>query len=147
MYTMFPLMTIAFVVYAALTVLGITGAAGGATVPWHQAEIVSLPLYSKDQWAVTGGDIFLFASMGLLFVELIRSTKTGQASITNHLLSFMLFILVLLAFILAPNFGNSTFFLFMLMCLLDPMAGFVVTTVTARRDFTTTDEKKVIVGR
>jgi ABC-type transport system involved in cytochrome c biogenesis permease subunit len=145
MYTMFPLMTIAFIVYAALTVLNITGAANGVTVPWHQAEIVSLPLYSKDEWKVTGGDIFLFASMGLLFVELIRSTKTGQASITNHLLSFMLFILVLLAFILAPKFGNSTFFLFMLMTLLDPMAGFVVTTVTARRDFVT-DDKKVVIG-
>ncbi|MEQ1930564.1 MAG: hypothetical protein ABL957_08520 [Parvularculaceae bacterium] len=144
MYAMFPLLTIAFVVYAALTVLSITGVAGGATVPWHQAEIIALPLYSKDMWKVTGGDIFLFASMGLLFVEIIRSTKTGQSSITNHLLSFMLFILVLLAFILAPHFGNSTFFLFMLMSLLDPMAGFVVTTVASRRDFTSVDDKKVI---
>lgn len=154
MYAMFPLLTIAFVVYAALTVLGINGIAQDAadatklvTVPWHQAEIVALPLYSKDLWRVTGGDVFLFASMGLLFVEIIRSTKTGQASITNHLLSFMLFILILLAFILAPKFGNSTFFLFMLMSLLDPMAGFVVTTVTARRDLTVGDQdKKALLG-
>jgi hypothetical protein len=144
MYAMFPLLTVSFVIYAALTVLQITGAGG---LPWHEATMVSLPLYSKDTWAVKGGDVFLFLSMGLLFVELIRSTKTGSASITNHLLSFMLFIVVLLAFILAPRFGNSTFFLFMLMTLLDPMAGFVVTTVTARRDLSVGEQdRKSLLG-
>lgn len=143
MYAMFPLLTIAFIIYAALTLLQVTGAGG---LPWHEASLLALPLYSKDMWTVKGGDVFLFLSMGLLFVELIRSTKTGSASITNHLLSFMLFILVLLAFILAPHFGNSTFFLFMLMTLLDPMAGFVVTTVTARRDLAVGDHEKKVLG-
>jgi hypothetical protein len=142
MYAMFPLLTIPFIVYAALTLLQITGA-GGA--PWHEATLVSLPLYSGDNWNATGGDLFLLVSMGLLFVEIIRSTKTGQASLTNNLLSFMLFVVVLLAFILAPDFGNSTFFIFLLMTLLDPMAGQVVTTVTGRRDLTVTDGKKVVL--
>lgn len=136
MYASFPLMTISFIVYVALTLIGVTGAEGAA---WHEATLVTLNMYSGTPWAVRGGDVFLFLSMGLLFVELIRSTKTGSASITNHLLSFILFIIVLLFFILAPNFANSTFFLFMLMTLLDPMAGFVVTTVTARRDLAVAD--------
>ena len=127
MYASFPLMTISFIVYVALTLIGVKGA---DDLPWHEATLVTLNMYSGTPWAVKGGDLFLFLSMGLLFVELIRSTKTGSASITNHLLSFILFIIVLLFFILAPNFANSTFFLFMLMTLLDPMAGFVVTTVT-----------------
>lgn len=144
MYASFPLLTISFVVYAALTVIGVTGA---GNLPWHEAPLVTLHMYSKTDWPVKGGDIFLFLSMGLLFVELIRSTKTGTASITNHLLSFILFIVVLLAFILAPNFANSTFFLFMLMTLLDPMAGFVVTTVTARRDLSVSDgDKRTLLG-
>lgn len=143
MYQKFPLLVIPFIVFTALTLIGVTGAEG---MMWHKATVVSLPLYSKDEWNVTGGDVFLFLSMGLLFVELIRSTKTDSDSIVNHLLSFMLFILVLLAFILAPKFGNSTFFLFMLMTLLDPMAGFVVTTVTARRDIVPGDVKKQLIG-
>ena len=91
-----------------------------------------------------GGDLFIVASMGLLFIELIRATKTGTESITNHFLSFMLFIAVLLTFILAPGFGNSVFFIFTTMTLLDPMAGFVVTTVTARRDIGVPDKSSLL---
>lgn len=137
----FPLLTISFVVFAALTLIGVTGAGG---LPWYDSPIVDLPLYSQDKWSVKGGDIFLVVSMGLLFVELIRATKTGTESITNHLLSFLLFIVVLLSFILAPGFGNSVFFIFMTMTLLDPMAGFVVTTVTARRDIGLGDKSALL---
>lgn len=137
----FPLLTISFVVYVALTLIGVTGV---GDVPWYEAGIVALPLYSADKWMIKGGDIFIVISMGLLFVELIRATKTGTESITNHLLSFVLFIAVLLAFILAPGFGNSTFFIFLTMTLLDPMAGFVVTTVTARRDIGLGDKSALL---
>lgn len=133
----FPLLTISYVVFLALTLIGV---AGGAGLPWYEATIVTLPLVSKDEWGVRAGDIFLVVSMGLLFVELIRATKTGTDSITNHLLSFILFIAVLLTFILLPGFGNSVFFIFLTMTLLDPMAGFVVTTVTARRDLAVGDK-------
>jgi len=136
MFQMFPLLTISLIVYAVLTFLGITAPDG--TV-WHEGLVIALPMYSGDVWGVTWGDAFLVGSMGLLFVELIRATKTGTASITNHLLSFLLFIVALLMFILAPGFGNSLFFIFMTMTFLDPMAGFVVTTVTARRDLSVTE--------
>lgn len=133
---MFPLLAISFLVYAALTLIGLSGPAGE---PWHEGVLLTLSMYSKDVWPITWGDLFLAGSVGLLFVELVRSTRTGAAAITNHLLSFMLFIIVLLAFILAPGFGNSVFFLFLTMTFLDPMAGLVVTTVTARRDLAVSD--------
>lgn len=133
---MFPLLTIAFIVYVVLTVIGLNS----GEPAWHEQPLADLPLYSGDVWRVKWGDIFLVGSMALLFVELVRSTRTGTASITNHLLSFLLFIAVLLCFILAPGFGNSVFFLFLTMTFLDPMAGFIVTTVTARRDFTVGDQ-------
>ncbi|HOP19498.1 MAG TPA: hypothetical protein PLV61_16545 [Parvularculaceae bacterium] len=137
----FPLLAISYAVFLVLTLVGATGADG---VPWYEATIVNLPLYSQDTWSVRGGDLFIVASMGLLFIELIRATKTGTESITNHLLSFMLFIAVLLTFILAPGFGNSVFFIFTTMTLLDPMAGFVVTTVTARRDIGVPDKSSLL---
>ncbi len=132
----FPLLTISLIIYAVLTLTGM-GGGGGAT--WHDAVVVNLPMYSGDVWRVSWGTIFLVASMGLLFVELIRATKVGTASITNHLLSFLLFVVALLLFILAPGFGNSIYFIFLTMTFLDPMAGLVVTTVTARRDLAVTD--------
>jgi multisubunit Na+/H+ antiporter MnhG subunit len=138
---MFPLLTISFVIYLVLTLIMPTQADG---VAWYMQEIARLPLYSKDEWAIRWGDLFLVVSMGLLFIELVRATKSGRESITNHLLSFLLFIAVLLCFILAPGFGNSVFFIFLTMTLLDPMAGMVVTTQAARRDLNVGDAKGLL---
>jgi hypothetical protein len=132
----FPLLTISLIIYTVLTVTGMAGAQG---TPWHEIVVVNLPMYSGDNWRVTWGTIFLLGSVGLLFVELVRATKVGTASITNHLLSFLVFVVALLLFILAPGFGNSTYFLFLAMTFLDPMAGLVVTTVSARRDLAVGD--------
>lgn len=135
----FPLLTISLIIYTVLSVTGMGGENGAA---WHEIVVVSLPMYSGDIWRVTWGALFLTGSMGLLFVELIRATKAGTASITNHLLSFLLFVVALLLFILAKGFGNSTYFIFLTMTFLDPMAGLVVTTVSARRDLAVTDMQK-----
>jgi hypothetical protein len=139
MYQMFPLLGISLIIYAVLT---LTGAVGGdiatcnvlADPCWYQIELVPLPMVSGDTWSVTWGDLFLLLSMGLLFVELLRATKTGSESIMNHALSVVVFVVALLLFIIVRGFGNSVFFLFMTMTFLDFMAGFIVTTVTARRD-------------
>lgn len=131
MYQMFPLLAISLIVFAVLT---LTGAAGTDAMPWYDITFVQLPMVSGDQWNVTWGDLFLVASMGLLFVELLRSTKTGSESIMNHALSVVVFVIALLLFIIVKGFGNSVFFLYMTMTFLDFMAGFIVTTVTARRD-------------
>lgn len=132
----FPLLTVSLIIYAALTLAGMGGSNGLA---WHDVVVVQLDMYSGDKWRVTWGTLFLVGSIGLLFVELIRSTRVGTASITNHLLSFLVFVVALLLFILAPGFGNSTYFLFLAMTFLDPMAGLVVTTVAARRDLAVGD--------
>lgn len=137
---MFPLLAISFIVYTVLTL--VTGERGG--LAWHEWQVVTLPLYSGDTWTIRWGDVFLVGSMSLLFVELVRATKTGSASIANHLLSFILFVVVLLAFILMPGYGNSVFFIFMTMTFLDPMAGFIVTTVTARRDLSVGDKSGLL---
>lgn len=136
MYQMFPLLAISLVVYAVLT---ITGAVGSAETPWYEVTFVQLPMVSGDQWTVSWGDLFLVSSMGLLFVELLRATRTGSESIMNHALSVVVFIVALLLFIIVKGFGNSVFFLFLTMTFLDFMAGFIVTTVTARRDLAVTD--------
>lgn len=136
MYQMFPLLAISLAVFAVLT---LTGAVGSADMPWYDVIFIQLPMVSGDVWNVTWGDLFLLASMGLLFVELLRSTKTGSESIMNHALSVVVFVVALLLFIIVQGFGNSVFFIYMSMTFLDFMAGFIVTTVTARRDFSVAD--------
>ncbi|MGF1545307.1 MAG: hypothetical protein ACFB00_12555 [Parvularculaceae bacterium] len=131
MIQMFPLLVVSLVIYAVLTLTNMSI----GTESWRLAELMNLPLASDDVWVIRGGDVFLVGSMGLLFVELERATNTDTSSLTNHALSFILFIVCLLLFIFFSGFGNSTFFIYMSMTFLDPMAGIVVTTVTARRDF------------
>ncbi len=136
MYQMFPLLTVSLIIYAVITFTGvgdITTVDG--VVNWYDVKVLPLDLPSGDVWEITWGVIFLVLSMGFLFVELIRATQTGADSITNHLLSFLLFIIAAFLFVLMPGFGNGVFFVFLTMLFLDPMAGFIVTTVTARRDF------------
>jgi hypothetical protein len=61
-------------------------------------------------------------------------------AIINHALSMALFIICLVELLLASAFATSTFFLITLMVLLDVLAGFIVTIVSARRDFGISDD-------
>lgn len=134
----FPLLAISLIVYAGVTLAMMVG---GSPDHWTGIEILpQLPLASKDVWTVKAGDLFLVASMGLLFVEVVRATQTGKAAITNNIFSVLLFVACLMCFIFAPGFGNSVFFIYLCMTLLDTMAGMIVTTVTARRDFSVTEK-------
>ncbi len=125
MFTMFPLLAISLVLYSVLKF----------TMPgWELDTMFDLKMVSGDIWNITYGHAFIIASMGLLFVELLRATKTGTDSLLNHALSVVVFIVALLLFIIVPGYGNSIFFIYLSMTFLDFMAGFIVTTVTARRD-------------
>lgn len=122
----FPLLALSLVIFGFFN-LTTDGA-------WYRAEWLSVHLISNDTWRITGGDAFLGLSMILLFVELVRATSSGGASILNHALSALVFIAALLLFLTRRGFGNSTFFLFTGMTMLDFMAGFIITAVAARRD-------------
>jgi hypothetical protein len=127
MFTIFPLLTLSLVLYTVLSF------AGGSE--WTVTQVMTIEMISGENWLITGGDLFLAFSLLLLFIEVLRSTKTGTDSILNHAFSALLFIVCLLAFVIAPRFGTSAFFLLTLMTCLDFMAGFIVTTLAARRDF------------
>ncbi len=55
-------------------------------------------------------------------------------AIINHSLSMILFVGCLVEFLLLKGFSTSVFFLITMMVLLDVLAGFIVTIVSARRD-------------
>jgi hypothetical protein len=90
-------------------------------------------------WAVSGGDLLIILSLGFFFIEILKSTSTGTATITNHAVSMIVFIICLIEFLLLKNFATSVFFILTIMSLLDVLAGVVVTIISARRDFTVGD--------
>ena len=95
----------------------------------------SIPMASGAQWNIGSGDLILFLGLILLFLELINSTSSQKVAIVNHALSMVLFIIVLVEFLLIRGFATSTFFLIVVMILLDVLAGFIVTIISSRKDF------------
>ena len=125
----FPLLAVSLLIYAAL---GLTLEPG--QTPWYDHEAITILMMSGDSWRIAAGHVFIGFSLILLFVELLRATRSGGASIMNHALSVLVFIVALLMFLTVQGYGNSIFFLFTAMTFTDFMAGFIITTATTRRD-------------
>jgi len=125
----FPLLAISMGLFALLNLA--TDESRGA---WYTRQLFEIQQMSGDTWQIHGGDAFLGLSLILLFVEIVRSTSTTGPSILNHAFSALVFVSAVVLFVTRPGYGNSPFCLFMGMTLVDFVAGFIVTTVSARRD-------------
>lgn len=94
---------------------------------------ITLP--SAGVWQLTLGDILLVAGLFLLFFEILKATRTGGSSIVDHAFSMIVFVVCLILFLIWDRAATSTFFLLMLMAMIDVIAGFSVTLNAARRDY------------
>jgi hypothetical protein len=99
------------------------------------SAVFSISMFSGDRWHVSFGDVFLALCLLLLFIEVVKATRTDSTSIINHGLSMLVAVICIIQFIVAEGFSNSVFFLLTMMTLLDVVAGFTVTIVAAKRDF------------
>jgi hypothetical protein len=131
-----PLLVVPVVIYNLVILFG--GAAPNAVL--GPAAVLSevlfrVPMTSGAVWSISVGDLILFLSLILLFVELLKSTSSQRVAIVNHALSMVLFVVCLVEFLLLPGFAGSVFFLILTMVLLDVLAGFIVTIIASRRDF------------
>jgi len=104
---------------------------------WTSGVAFAPAMMSGVQWEVSYGDIFVFGSLIVLFVEILNSVNTDARSILNHGLSTLVALICIVLFVTTPSFTNSTFFLLITMMLIDVVAGFAITIVSARRDFGT----------
>lgn len=129
-FGIFPLLAIPVLIYNIMMGFG----DGGLIT-----TIMSVPMVSGGQWEVHSGDILVIIALVFFFAEILKATSTGTASIANHAVSMILFIICLIEFLLLDRFATSTFFILTIMCLLDVLAGVVVTIISARRDFTVSD--------
>ncbi len=98
------------------------------------ARGVPIPLLSGDSWTFTIADLLLLATFILLFVEIIKATRTTSREIINHALSMVTFVVALLEFIALKGFATSAFFFIMVMALFDVVAGYTISIVAAEHD-------------
>jgi hypothetical protein len=132
----FPLLVVPVVMYNVMAIFAMLGGSD-ANAAFHTMTSVlfSVPMPSPGtSWSVSIGDILLLVGLFCLFFELIKSTQSDQLAIINHSLSLVVFVVCLIEFLLLRPFATSTFFLLSMMALLDVVAGFIVTIISARKD-------------
>lgn len=93
---------------------------------------ISLP--SGAEWALTSSNLFILFCVIVLFIEIIKSTRTGAGAIAENSLSILVFVVCLMLFMLYKPAGTSIFLIMTLMSLLDSIAGFTITVIASRRD-------------
>jgi len=120
-----PLMAIPLIVLNIIVLLG------SATL---QTPAFTTVLVSGAAWSLLVGDLVVLLAVILLYAEVLKATRTGTASIIDHLLSLAVFLVFLLEFLLVPSMGTNTVFVVMAISLVDVISGFTVTIVAARRD-------------
>lgn len=84
------------------------------------------------------GDIFVVIGLVALFFEIIKASRPAAGTVIDHMLSTATFVVALVEFLLVPFCGTVTFFLLTVMCLIDVVAGFTVSILSARRDLSVT---------
>lgn len=97
-------------------------------------EIFGLTMVSGARWALTLGDLMITLAIAMLFLEILKSGKTGSATVTNHILSTIVLIIYVVEFILVDIAATSLFFILTVIALFDVIAGFSITIRAATRD-------------
>ncbi len=98
------------------------------------AGIVDIALPSGAVWNFNLGDVVVALGLVLLFLEILKATRTTASAALDHALSMLVCVAALLGFLLLPGLGTSDFFLLFLMTAIDVIAGFTVSLAGARRD-------------
>jgi hypothetical protein len=121
----FPLLLVPFAIYNIIAFLM-------AGVSWT-APVTTVHMMSGQDWVLTWEDVLLALSILLLWIEIIKSTRLGMRSVMDHILAMALFIAMLVEFLLVQQAGTSTFFLLMMIALVDVLSGFIIGMRSGRR--------------
>ncbi|MGH6809476.1 MAG: hypothetical protein ACREEJ_21925, partial [Ensifer adhaerens] len=74
-----PLLILPFAIYN-LAMLGLFGGTAGLG-----AGVMSLSMLSGATWAMSFGDLLIVMALLLLFVEILKATRTGTRALMDHL--------------------------------------------------------------
>jgi hypothetical protein len=124
----FPLMLVPFAVYNFFILAGDLN-------PWEQI-FLRLEMVSGASFTMSMGDGLIVIALVLLFVELLKATRVGVSTIVDHILSTLVLIAFLVEFLLVAEAATPTFFILMVITLIDVVAGYSVSIRNASRDLT-----------
>ncbi|MCK1393335.1 hypothetical protein [Bradyrhizobium sp. 1] len=85
--------------------------------------LFKVPMITGETWPVTLADLMLALGVVLLLLEVVKGARPGAKFLMDHLLSLILFGAAAAEFVMWPKFGNSTFFLLVLLAMADFLGG------------------------
>jgi len=127
-----PLMIVPLILFN-LAPLGLFGA--GIADPWGEPA-AAFGMVSGGTFTLDWGAALVGFALLVLFVEILKATRTTNASVLDHLLSIFVFVAFLIEFLLVPAAAHPAFFLLTVIALIDVLAGFSVSLRAAGRDVT-----------
>jgi hypothetical protein len=83
---------------------------------------------------LTWNIVFVLAGICILFVEIVKATRSTNKALLDHILSLGVFVVFLIELLIWREMGSATFLILTLLALVDVIAGFTVSLATARRD-------------
>ncbi len=127
MLAIIPLMIIPLALYNLIA----WGWLGSITL---QSQVLEISMMSGAAWSMSVGDLLIVIALGVLFIEILKSTRRSGLSVVDHMLSFVLFIVFLVEFLLVGTAATQVFFILMVIAFVDVAAGFSVSIRSASRD-------------
>ena len=125
-----PLLIVPFILFN----LGLAGLLGESAGTNWNLTLFAIPMMSGGSFSMTLGDLLVLVALLLLFVEILKATRTSNASVVDHLLSIFVFVAFLVEFLLVEGAATSVFFILMTVAFVDVLAGFAVSLRSAGRD-------------
>src|SRR5215510_5148713 len=125
--TAIPLLLIPFALYNLIAFV--------LDTDFHQT-MFSVPLLSGKSMDVSSGDLLVLFAVLLLYAEILKSTRFSTKAIVDHVLSIILFIVMIVEFIVAEKAATSTFLILTALSFVDVVGGLTITIRTAQRDVT-----------
>jgi hypothetical protein len=105
----------------------------GSVSDWT-TPVVTIATPSGGALGLGMGDLIVLLGLVMLFLEVLKATRTHTGSIIDHMVSTLVFVGALVTLLLVPFAGTSTFLILTAITLFDVVAGFSVTIRSARRD-------------
>jgi hypothetical protein len=123
----FPLLLIPFVLYNMVAFL---------LNLEFDTTLFSISLLSGKSMNVGIGDMLVMFGVILLYVEILKATRLSSKAIMDHVLSFVLFIVMVIEFIAVEQAATTTFLIMIALSFVDVIGGFTISIRTAQRDIT-----------
>ena len=123
---MFPLLALPLFIYNILMLFGLVNG-------WREI-VFDFNMISGGIFSLNATEIFTIACLFLLFIEIVKATRSSNRTVVDHLLSTLVFIICLVEFLLVDYASTAVFLILTLISLTDVIAGYTISIRTAAWD-------------